>query len=186
LTVAGLRELMAKAESENVYLIDVRTSDEYARGHIPGFQWFPGGQAVQRADDLLGVRDGDVVFACHGHARATLAPAPDRPVRFADVYVVGGGSTPWAGSGQALATTGSSVGPRGYDEGIGGARPAGYDDARAQVEMVTAATVDERRKSPSPPVVIFVDTSKDFSAGHVPGARRAPRGSLALPIAEVP
>ena len=51
--------------------------------------------------------------------------------------------------------------------------------------MITAATLDERRTRPSPPVVIFVDTSKDFSAGHVPGARWAPRGWLELTIAEV-
>jgi rhodanese-related sulfurtransferase len=176
---------MAKAESENVYLIDVRTSDEYARGHIPGFQWFPGGQAVQRADDLVAVRNGHVVFACDGHVRATVAASWYRQMGFPNVYVVDGGATAWTASGQALATTATSVGPRGYDEGIGGARPAGYDDARKQVEMITAATLDERRTSPSPPVVIFVDTSKDFSAGHVPGARWVPRGWLELTIAEV-
>ena len=185
LSVAGLRELMAKAESENVYLIDVRTSDEYARGHIPGFQWFPGGQAVQRADDLVAVRNGHVVFACDGHVRATVAASWYRQMGFPNVYVVDGGATAWAASGQALATTATSVGPRGYDEGIGGARPAGYDDARKQVERITAATLAERRTRPSPPVVIFVDTSKDFSAGHVPGARWAPRGWLELTIAEV-
>ena len=31
------RELMARAERDNVYLIDVRTVQEYAQGHIPGF-----------------------------------------------------------------------------------------------------------------------------------------------------
>src|SRR5215470_11151724 len=146
LSVPGLRELMAKAESENVYLIDVRTSDEYARGHIPGFQWFPGGQAVQRADDLVAVRNGHVVFACDGHVRATVAASWYRQMGFPNVYVVDGGTTAWAASGQALATMGPSVGPRGYDEGIGGAGPAGYDDARKQVETVTAQALDERRK----------------------------------------
>src|SRR5262249_33364507 len=184
LSVAGLRELMAKAESENVYLIDVRTSDEYARGHIPGFQWFPGGQAVQRADDLVAVRDGHVVFACDGHVRATVAASWHRQRGCPNGYVVDGGATAWTASGQALATTGTSVGPRGYDEGIGGARPAGYDDARKQVEMITAATLDERRTSPSPPVVIFVDTSKDFSAGHVPGAAAGARGASGLARAD--
>jgi rhodanese-related sulfurtransferase len=185
LSVAGLRELMAKAETENVYLIDVRTSEEYGRGHIPGFQWFPGGQAVQRADDLVAVRNGHVVFACDGHVRATVAASWYRQMGFPNVYVLDGGTTAWAASGQALATTAQSVGPRGYDEGIGGPRPAGYDDARPQVEAVTAAALDERRKSPSPPVVIFVDTSKDFAAGHVPGARWVPRGWLELSIEEV-
>jgi rhodanese-related sulfurtransferase len=185
LSVAGLRELMGRAETENVYLIDVRTSDEYARGHIPGFQWFPGGQAVQRSDDLVAVKNGHVVFACDGHVRATVTASWYRQMGFPNVYVVDGGTTAWAASGQAIGKTEQSVGPRGYDEGIGGARPAGYDAARGQIEMVTAATLDERRKSTTPPVVIFVDTSKDFSSGHVPSARWVPRGWLELTIEEV-
>ena len=184
LSVADLRALMAKTESENVYLIDVRTSEEYARGHIPGFQWFPGGQAVQRADDLVAVKNGHVVFACDGYVRATVAASWYRQMGFPNVYVVDGGTTAWAASGQALATTGPSVGPRGYDEGIGGAGPAGYDDARKHVETVTAQALEERRKSASPPTVIYVDTSKDFAAGHVPGARWVPRGWLELTVEE--
>ena len=41
LSIPALRELMAKSQSENVYLIDVRTSDEYARGFVPAFNGFP-------------------------------------------------------------------------------------------------------------------------------------------------
>src|SRR5215475_14964678 len=119
LSVAGLRALMAKTESENVYLIDVRTSEEYARGHIPGFQWFPGGQAVQRADDLVAVKNGHVVFACDGHVRATITASWYRQMGFPNVYVVDGGTGAWVAAGQALAKTEAHGGPRGYDEGIG-------------------------------------------------------------------
>src|SRR5262249_34684521 len=52
LTIPAPQEVMGRAERENVYLIDVRTVQEYTQGHIPGFQWSPGGQAVQRSDDL--------------------------------------------------------------------------------------------------------------------------------------
>jgi len=69
LSTVALQELMARADRENVYLIDVRPTEEYARGHIPGFQWFPGGQAVQRADDLVAVKNGHVIFACDGRVR---------------------------------------------------------------------------------------------------------------------
>src|SRR5262249_56493961 len=58
LTIPALRELLARAERENVYLIDVRTVQEYAQCHIPGFQWSPGGQAVQHSVDLIVVRTG--------------------------------------------------------------------------------------------------------------------------------
>ena len=185
LAIPALRELMARVDRENVYLIDVRTSDEYAGGAIPGFQWFPGGQAVQRADDLVAVKNGHVVFACDGRVRATVAASWYRQMGFPNVYVVDGGTTAWVTSGQALAKIESPAGPRGYDEGLAGALPAGYEAAKAQVELLTPGTLDERRRgSPAPPV-IFVDTSRDFSSGHVPGARWVPRGWLEFAIGDV-
>ena len=185
LSIPALRELMARAERENVYLIDVRTSDEYARGHIPGFQWFPGGQAVQRADDLVAVKNGHVVFACDGRVRSTVAASWYRQMGFPNVYVVDGGTTAWVAAGQPLAKSDVPGGPRGYDEGLGGALPAGYEAAKAQVELLTPAALEERRKGSQAPLVVFVDTSRDFSNGHVPGARWVPRGWLELAIAEV-
>src|SRR5690606_6729670 len=38
-----------------LYLMDVRTAEEYASGHIPGFRWTPGGQAVQATDNYVAV-----------------------------------------------------------------------------------------------------------------------------------
>jgi rhodanese-related sulfurtransferase len=185
LTIPALRELMARADRENVYLIDVRTSDEYAGGHIPGFQWSPSGQAVQRADDVVAVRNGHVVFACDGRVRATVAASWYRQMGFPNVYVVDGGTTTWIASGQPMATSESPGGPRGYDEGLGGALPTGYEAARAQVDMLTPAALEERRAKSPAPLVIVVDTSRDFSGGHVPGARWVPRGWLELTIGEV-
>src|SRR5262249_14590410 len=64
--------MMDRRAQETVYLIDVRTQEEYAAGHIPGFRWFPGGQAVQRSDDVAVVHNCPMVFACDRLARATL------------------------------------------------------------------------------------------------------------------
>jgi rhodanese-related sulfurtransferase len=185
LSIPALRELMARADRENVYLIDVRTSDEYVLGHIPGFQWFPGGQAVQRADDLVAVKNGQVVFACDGRVRATVAASWYRQMGFPNVHVVDGGTTAWVAAGQALAKRAATSGPRGYDEGIGEALPAGYEAAKAQLEMVDPAGLEARRTGSQAPLVIFVGTSREFVSGHVPGARWTPRGWLELSIGEV-
>src|SRR5262249_31355514 len=64
LSVDELPGLIERGSRETVYLIDVRTREEYTAGHIPGFWWMPGGQAVQRADDTVAVRDALVVFCC--------------------------------------------------------------------------------------------------------------------------
>src|SRR4029077_1400578 len=43
------------------YLIDVRSQSEYESGHIHGSLNVPGGQAVQRADDFVAVRNGKII-----------------------------------------------------------------------------------------------------------------------------
>ena len=42
LDIHELKQVMARAHQETVYLVDVRREEEYRDGHIPGFRWFPG------------------------------------------------------------------------------------------------------------------------------------------------
>jgi rhodanese-related sulfurtransferase len=185
LTIPALRELMARADRENVYLIDVRTVQEYAQGHIPGFQWSPGGQAVQRSDDLVGVRNGHVVFTCDGRVRATVTASWYRQMGFPNVYAVDGGTHAWEAAGLGLAKSQAPSESGGYDEGLQEELPFGYEQARARVEGLSAAALQARLQSAQPPVVLYVDTSREFSNGHVPGAQWVPRGWLELRIGAV-
>jgi rhodanese-related sulfurtransferase len=169
LDIAGLQALLARCAQETVYCIDVRTQAEYVAGHIPGFRWMPGGQAVQRSDDVAVVRHAPIVFACDGVARATVAASWYRQMGFSEVYVVTGGTHTWTASGLPL------------EQGMADAAPFGLDAARSQVQLVQPQAL----QATPPPVVIFVDTSQDFIRGHVPGARWVPRGWLELRIAEV-
>ena len=169
LDVPALLSMIERGRSEAVYLIDVRTADEYAAGRIPAFRWFPGGQAVQRSDDVAVVKNAPVVFACDGKARATLIASWYRQMGFREVYAVNGGTSAWVASGRSLA------------QGVADETPVGYRDARGSVKLVSPA---ELHASP-PPAIIFVDTSQDFSRGHVPGARWVPRGWLELWIVDV-
>jgi rhodanese-related sulfurtransferase len=173
LTVEELPTMMARARDETVYLIDVRTRDEYTAGHIPGFWWFPGGQAVQRADDTAAVRNGTVVFCCDGTVRATVTASWYRQMGFAHAYAVAGGTTAWAAAGHSLA--------HGGDELV---EPL-VAEARGRVRQIPAADLAARLSAARPPVVLFVDPSDRFAAGHVPGARWVPRGWLELRIADV-
>ena len=102
LSIGELRVRMAPAEDEAVYFVDVRTREEYEACHIPGFRWFPGGQAVQRCDDLAVVKKGTLVFCCDGRARATVTASWYRQLGFGEVYAVNGGTRAWAESGLPL------------------------------------------------------------------------------------
>jgi rhodanese-related sulfurtransferase len=169
LDVAALDRIVARKAREAVYLIDVRTAEEYAAGHIPGFRWFPGGQAVQRSDDAVVVKNCPIVFCCDRKARAVLTASWYRQMGFEEVYALDGGTSAWAASGRPL------------ERGTPDETPAGYERARAAVRSVTPAELHE---SPAP-AIIFVDMSQDFARGHVPGARWVPRGWLEFWIADI-
>ena len=169
LDVDAVRSMLDERAEKTCYFVDVRTTDEYAAGHIPGFRWFPGGQVVQRSDDVLVVKNCPVVFCCDGKARATFIASWYRQFGFEEVYAVDGGTTAWAASGRQLETD------------AGESPPIGLEEARGQVKLVSPQELE----ADQPASVIFVETSTDFSAGHVPGARWVPRGSLELEISDV-
>ena len=162
----ALADLIARRDSEAVYLVDVRTDNEYTDGHIPGFRWWPGGQAVQRADDLAVVKNSTIVFCCDGRARATVTGSFYRQMGHKEVYAVDGGAPAWAASGRDLAT------------GVERASVAGLGNAFRSAKLVSAQELNDN----TPEVVLFVDTSQDFSGGHTPGAKWLSRSWLEIEI----
>ena len=169
LDVDTVQSMLDERKEKTCYFVDVRTTEEYAAGHIPGFRWFPGGQVVQRSDDVLVVKNCPVVFCCDGKARATFIASWYRQFGFEEVYAVDGGSTAWAASGRRL------------ESGSSDAIPSGLEAARGQVNMVSPQELDAAK----PASVICVEISSDFAAGHVSGARWVPRGSLEMEIAGI-
>ena len=167
--VATLQTWLAKRQQETCYFVDVRTIEEYEKGHIPGFRWFPGGQVVQRSDDVMVVKHCPIVFTCDRKARAAVVASWYRQFGFEDVYVLQGGVNAWTASGLALA------------QGSEAPAPFGIEQAKAKVRMLSP----QELQASAPAVVLFVDTSQDFARGHTPGARWMPRGSLELQIADV-
>ena len=169
LDVPALREIMDKRGRETVYLIDVRTIEEHENGHIPGFRWFPGGQAVQRSDEVAVVKNSAVVFACDLLVRATIAASWYRQMGYQDIYAVDGGTAAWVDAELAL------------QSGVTEPSPFGLADARNRVHLLSPQALDADQTR----TVIFVDPSQDFARGHVRGAHWIPRGWLELQIADV-
>jgi rhodanese-related sulfurtransferase/predicted metal-dependent enzyme (double-stranded beta helix superfamily) len=60
---AGELEAWLADARRTVYVIDVRTADEYAAGHHPAAAWVPGGELLQRLEEVLPVRHARVVIA---------------------------------------------------------------------------------------------------------------------------
>ncbi len=169
LPIASLREARSKAGRECVYLVDVRTAEEYLAGHLPGFWWFPGGQAVQRADDLVAVRKATIVFCCDNGIRSTITASWYRQMGFPNVFVVEGGTTAWGDAGLLL------------ESGADPQEPFGLRSAAAAARQVAPREV-HLSLSGTGPTVLFVDTSREFASGHVPGARWISRSWLELEV----
>jgi rhodanese-related sulfurtransferase len=58
--------------SRTTYLYDVRTTDEFRSGHLPGFHSAPGGQLVQETDVYVSVRGARVVLIDLDGVRANM------------------------------------------------------------------------------------------------------------------
>ena len=167
--VDELDALLERSKSESVYLIDVRTDTEHEAGHIPGFRWFPGGQAVQRSDDVAVVHHAPLVFACDGVARAALTASWYRQMGHRYIYALDGGIGAWTSAGRGLEQVRAST------------EPMLLREARETVAVVEAGTLFDQADAP----LLHVGTSQEFAAGHPPGARWAPRATLERDIEQL-
>ena len=167
--VSTLREIAARSNGESVYLIDVRTEQEYNAGHIPGFRWFPGGQAVQRSDEVAVVHNAPVVFCCDGRTRAALTASWYRQMGLDEVYALHGGTAAWTQAGNSLKSGSPDSEPLGLAEAL---------------DRVRALSPDETQRS-SDATPIHVGLSSEFAQGHIPKASWVPRGWLELRIEDV-
>ena len=190
LDIPALQAMMERAKTETVYFVDVRTTAEYAEGHIPGFRWFPGGQAVQRSDEVAVVRNTPIIFACDDKVRSTIAASWYRQLGHPEVYAVSGGVGAWAAAGLAVDTGAPAEPVLGLDKARDGLRLLTaeelatelFDNVLSELALELGAENDEEVETEEQTLVLFVDSSADFAAGHVPGARWAPRGWLELQV----
>lgn len=86
---AGLNLLLSD-RTRTVYRFDVRTPEEHAAGHIPGFRSAPGGQLVQETDVFAPVRGARIVLADDKGARADMTASWLAQMGW-EAYVLDGG-----------------------------------------------------------------------------------------------
>ncbi len=167
--VSELASLKERSAETTLYLFDVRSVPEYEAGHVAGAEALPGGQAIQRADDFIPVRNGTIVLICDGTARASVTAYWLSRLGYPDVRVLDGGVIAWQAAGQPLET------------GRTRRKALGVEQARRQVQPINPADLQELI-SAGGLSVIDVGVSTAYKAGHVPGAQWLPRGWLELRI----
>jgi rhodanese-related sulfurtransferase len=174
ISAGQLRDLRQKAGQETLYLLDVRTREEYEFiGHIPGAVSIPGGQAIQNTDDTAPVRNGKIVFICDNGTRAAITAYWYKQMGFSHIYVLEGGLQSWTQAGNALVS------------GSGETVPLGFAEAAQQVAKISASALKGAIDQKQDITIVDIGDSKAFAAGHLPGARRVPRGWLEKRIGDV-
>jgi rhodanese-related sulfurtransferase len=74
-----------------LYLLDVRTREEFEKSRVKGSRHAPGGQLVQASDEYVGVRNSRVVLIDPERVRAVMTASWLNQMGWNDVYVLDGG-----------------------------------------------------------------------------------------------
>lgn len=77
-----------KDPQRTLYLLDVRTREEFERSHVAGSRHAPGGQLVQASDEYVGVRNARVVLVDPDLVRAIMTASWLNQMGWNDVHVL--------------------------------------------------------------------------------------------------
>lgn len=157
-------DALAEGGARTVYRFDVRTPEEYAAGHLPGFASAPGGQLVQESDHHAPVRGARIVLADDDGVRAHMAASWLAQMGW-DAYVVA--------DAQAVDFT-ERASPH-----------PPYPPHRHAIERVPPAALAALLRS-GDAVVIDVGASANYVKRHIPGAWFAVRAQLSQVLARLP
>ncbi len=91
------KEACEAIRAGQVTVVDVRSPDEYSRGHIPGAQLVPLGELPARLEDLPEAEP--IVTVCASGARSSQAAAFLSQAQFDEIYNLSGGMVAWQMSG---------------------------------------------------------------------------------------
>ncbi len=151
-----------KDETRTLYAFDVRDPREYAAGHVAGAISAPGGQLVQATDQYAGTLGARIVLIDDAEVRANMTASWLRQMGWQDVFVLAESGT----------ETGWSAAPI-----LAGDAPAGEAiDSTALSALLgrDAATV------------LDLSLSRDYLAGHIPGAWFAIRSRIEHGLKKIP
>jgi rhodanese-related sulfurtransferase len=164
-----LARLQTACDARNLYVLDVRTEQEYARGHLRGSRLAPGGQLVQETDRFLAVWGGRVVLVDDNGIRATVAASWLKQMGWNDVLV------------HQLDAHSPSL-----QRGAWQPQALGLSDDGATDSTLISAAELRARQADSKVTVVDLSTSHAYRQAHIPGAWFALRTYLSTAIATLP
>lgn len=97
-------ELLARLEAKDPALVvlDVRTAEEFAEGHVPGAGNLSHDELGARLGELAGARDKDLVIYCRSGRRTGIAMEILREAGFTRVFHLDGDYQGWTAAGRVV------------------------------------------------------------------------------------
>ena len=156
----------SESDRRSLYVLDVRTPEEYEAGHVMGMRSAPGGQLVQETDNYLATWGARVVLADTDGVRAVMTASWLKQMGWDDVAVIRLEDVP----GSRMA------GPH---------RPRALDLERGRVATISPVEL-KRRLDAGTVTLIDLEYSKTYRNGHIPGAWFATPTRLGAALEKLP
>jgi rhodanese-related sulfurtransferase len=158
----AMLETWRKDEARTLYLFDVRDPAEYSAGHVAGAVSAPGGQLVQATDHYAGTLGARIVLVDDAEVRAAMTGSWLRQMGWKDVFVL---------------TEGGSEKGRPETATLDGETKSG-----STIDCATLAALLSRNAA----TIVDLAPSRDYLAGHIPGAWFAIRTRLSRAHPKIP
>ena len=91
----AVEQWQAETGARTLYLLDVRTPEEFEAGHVAGARHAPGGQLVQATDEYVASRHARIVLFDNEQVRAVMTASWLIQLGWRDVHVYGGAIGDW-------------------------------------------------------------------------------------------
>jgi rhodanese-related sulfurtransferase len=88
---------------KDALVIDVRSSDDYARGHVLNARNVPAAQLPTRLDELQKLKSRPLILTCQNGTTASASCEVLRKAGFGEVYLLTGGIAAWEQAGLPVA-----------------------------------------------------------------------------------
>src|SRR5580704_8407838 len=161
-----LQSWRAEAARRSLYVLDVRSPEEYEAGHLRGARSAPGGQLVQETDSHVATWGARVVLVDDNGVRATMTASWLKQMGWLDIAVL-------------------AAGPTDGDWETGPHVPRALGLEAASTPHIDAENLHDRLAAGNV-AVIDLDLSKRYAQGHIPGAWFAIRSRLSAALTKFP
>lgn len=149
----------------SLYLLDVRTQNEYENGHLPGSRWAPGGQLVQQVSDWVGTQHSRIVLIDEpDNPRAAITASWLKQLNWAEVFIL--------------------------QNALSGSIEVGKSPVRIPAAIPESNYIDANQLNTNiiqdDIIILDIAPSIQYRAGHIPSSRYVLRSQLLNALSSIP